>query len=214
MTKLMHGGIGYIRIVGLPMGDNEKMSSEIQNSVCELIKKGAEKWIIDLRYNGGGNMFPMVEGITNIIGDGIVGGTKGVTENESSVWQIKNGDFFYDEQTIALPNKCLIESTPKIAVLTSVYTASSGEALAVILKNRQKTRFFGNKTIGLITATDYKQIDSLTIMSISVSYYKDRENNVYDKYVDVDEEIAFEPKTEFEKDKGIIRAMEWINGKQ
>jgi C-terminal processing protease CtpA/Prc len=213
-TSIIDNNIGYVRIVGLPMGDNEKMSSEIQNSICELIQKGAEKWIIDLRYNGGGNMFPMVEGISNIIGDGIVGGTKGVTKEESSVWQIKNGDFFYDEQTVALENKCPITNTQKVAVLTSVYTASSGEALAVILKKRAKTRFFGNNTMGMITATDWKQIDSLTAMSISVSYYKDRENNLYDKYVDVDEIIEFEPKTEFEKDKGINRAIEWLNVKK
>lgn len=213
-TMILQDSIGYVRIVGLPMGDNEKMSSEIQEAVCNVIGQGATKWIIDLRYNGGGNMFPMVEGISNIIGDGIVGGTKGVTEDESSIWQIKDGDFYYDEQTVALENICPLNKNPKIAVLTSVYTASSGEALAVILKNRPKTRFFGNKTMGMITATDWKQIDSLTAMSISVSYYKDRTNHVYDQYVDVDEHIEFEPNSDLEKDNGINRAIEWLNEKK
>ncbi len=203
--------IGYVRLVGLPMGDNQKMSADIQNAVCKVIENGAKKWIIDLRFNGGGNMFPMVEGITNIIGEGIVGGTKGVTENESSVWQIKEGDFFYDEQNVAIENKCPIPEIQKVAVLTSVYTASSGEALAVILKNRPKTRFFGNKTMGMVTATDYNQIDSLTAMMISVSYYKDRESNLYNKFVDVDEIVEFEPKAETSKDIGISRAIEWLN---
>jgi C-terminal processing protease CtpA/Prc len=210
-TLILQDSIGYVRIVGLPMGDNEKMSMEIQDAVCNIIDQGAKKWIIDLRYNGGGNMFPMVEGISNIIGDGIVGGTKGVTEDESSVWQIKDGDFYYDDQTVGLENKCALKKNPKIAVLTSVYTASSGEALAVILKNRPKTRFFGGKTMGMITATDWKQIDSLTAMSISVSYYKDRENNLYDKYVDVDENVEFKPNSDLEKDNGINRAIEWLN---
>ena len=206
----LQDSIGYVRIVGLPMGDNQKMSADIQNAVCKVIENGAKKWIIDLRYNGGGNMFPMVEGLTNIIGDGTVGGTKGVTEDESSVWQIKEGDFFYDEQNVAIENKCPIPQIQKVAVLTSVYTASSGEALAVILKNRPKTRFFGNKTMGMVTATDYNQIDSLTAMMISVSYYKDRESNVYKEYIDVDEIIDFEPKAETNKDKGISRAIEWL----
>ncbi|MEZ2414511.1 S41 family peptidase [Muriicola sp. E247] len=213
-TLILEDSIGYVRIVGLPMGNNEKMAMEIQDAVCKIIDQGAKKWIIDLRYNGGGNMFPMVEGISNIIGDGIVGGTKGVTEDESSVWKIKDGDFYYDDQTVALENKCGLKKNPKIAVLTSVYTASSGEALAVILKNRPKTRFFGSKTMGMITATDWKQIDSLTAMSISVSYYKDRENNLYNKYVDVDENIDFEPNSDLEKDNGINRAIEWLNKKK
>jgi len=212
-AMILQDSIGYVRIVGLPMGDNQKMSRDIQNAVCNLVENGAKKWIIDLRYNGGGNMFPMIEGLATLIRDGIVGGTKGVTKEESSVWQIKNGDFFYDEQNVAIENKCPLTETPKIAVLTSVYTASSGEALAVILKERPKTRFFGNKTMGMVTATDWKQIDSLTMMSISVSYYKDRKNNIYDKYVDVDEVIDFEPKVELSKDKGIHRAIEWLNTK-
>ena len=207
---LLRDSIGYVRIVGLPMGDNEKMSADIQNAVCEVLEKGVKSWIIDLRYNGGGNMFPMVEGITAIIGEGIVGGTQGATEAESSVWQIKDGDFYYDEQTVALENKCPVSEPPKVAVLTSLYTASSGEALAVILKNRPQTRFFGNKTHGKVTATDWHQIDSLTAMSISVSYYKDRDDNLYTQFVETEEEIVFEPKIEMENDQGIIRAIHWL----
>jgi len=213
-VELLPEQIGYVRIVGLPMGDNQKMASDIQKAVCKLIEEGAKKWIIDLRYNGGGNMFPMIEGITAIVGNGQVGGTKGVTDAESSSWRINNGDFYYDAQTIALENTCAIDTNPKIAVLTSMYTASSGEALAVILKKRPNTRFFGTKTNGKITATDWKQIDDLTAMSISVSYYKDRENTVYDRYVDVDETIAFDPKAARENDKGLLRAIKWLQRKE
>lgn len=209
-AELLPGQIGYLRIVGLPMGDNQKMAADIQNAVCKILEEGAKKWIIDLRFNGGGNMFPMIEGITTLVGNGIVGGTKGATKEESSVWRIDNGDFYYDNQTVALENSCTLATNPKIAVLTSMYTASSGEALAVILKNRLRTRFFGSKTNGKVTATDWKQIDNLTAMSISVSYYKDRANKVYKRYVDVDETIEFEPKAAMENDKGLLRAIEWL----
>jgi len=210
-SQIINDSVGYVRIVGLPMGDNQKMSNDIQNAVCKLVEQGAKRWIIDLRFNGGGNMFPMVEGLANIIGDGIVGGTEGVTEDESSVWKIKNGNFFYDEQNVAIEKKCKTSKIQKIAVLTSIYTASSGEALAVILKNRPKTKFFGTKTMGMVTATDYKQIDSLTTMMISVSYYKDRKSNVYNKFVDVDEIVEFEPKTAINNDKGIHKAIKWLH---
>ena len=209
-TSILKKEIGYVRIVGLPMGDNPKMSKDIQDAVCDLIEKGATKWIIDLRYNGGGNMYPMVEGLTSIIGDAIVGGTQGVTANESSTWEIKNGDFYYDDFTVGLEDNCPLPLSPKVAVLLSNYTASSGEALAVILKNRPNTKFFGNKTMGKITATDWKQIDSLTFMSISVSYYKDRKGNLYNQYVDVDEVINFEPDASTEDDLGIQKAIDWL----
>ncbi len=212
-AKLINENIGYVRIVGLPMGDNPKMSLDIQNAVCDIVEKGAVKWIIDLRFNGGGNMYPMVEGLTSIIGDGLAGGTQGVTEAESSVWKIEHGDFYYDDFTVGLDNGCTLSTSPKIAVLLSDYTASSGEALVAILKNRTDTKFFGEKTMGKITATDWKQIDSITFMSISVSYYKDRKGEVYTDYIDVDEVIPFHPKDLFEEDKGIQKAIEWLEVK-
>lgn len=210
IAENLENEIGYVRIVGLPMGDNQKMSNAIQDAVCEIIKNGATKWIIDLRYNGGGNMFPMVEGLTSIIGDGPAGGTKGVTEEESSVWKIEEGDFYYDEQNVAIDNKCPLEELPKIAVLTSSYTASSGEALAVILKGRPDTRFFGNNSYGMITATDYHPIDDNTVMSISVSYYKDRSGKVYTTNVDVDEEIRFIPDASLPNDLAVAAAKNWL----
>jgi len=210
IAENLENEIGYVRIVGLPMGDNQNMSNDIQDAVCEIIKNGATKWIIDLRYNGGGNMFPMVEGLTSIIGDGLVGGTKGVTEEESSVWKIEDGDFYYDDQNIAIDEKCPIEELPKIAVLISNYTASSGEALAVILKGRANTRFFGNKSYGMITATDYHPIDETTVMSISVSFYKDRNGTVYTKNVGVDEEVSFDPAADMSTDMALKAAKDWF----
>tara|TARA_B100000809_G_scaffold238315_1_gene258973 strand:- start:1455 stop:1967 length:513 start_codon:yes stop_codon:yes gene_type:complete len=93
-TSIVEDNIGYVRIVGLPMGDNEKMSSEIQNSICELVQKGAEKWIIDLRFNGGGNMFPMVEGISNIIGDGLLEVQKVLQKKKVLFGKLKMETFF------------------------------------------------------------------------------------------------------------------------
>ncbi len=210
-TELIEKEIGYVRIVGLPMGDNQKMSDEIQHAVCQLIANGAQKWIIDLRYNGGGNMYPMVEGLTTIIGNGVVGGTHGLTEEENSVWKIENGDFYYDDFSVQLEEECSLDHQPKIAVLLSNYTASSGEAVAVIVKNRPHTRFFGEKSNGKVTVTDWHQINDETFMSISVSYYKDRTGIIYDKYVDVDEEVDFNPKADLKEDEGLVRAIEWLN---
>ena len=70
------------------------MSSEIQNSICELVQKGAEKWIIDLRFNGGGNMFPMVEGISNIIGDGLLEVQKVLQKKKVLFGKLKMETFF------------------------------------------------------------------------------------------------------------------------
>jgi C-terminal processing protease CtpA/Prc len=209
-ATLLESSIGYIRIVGLPTGDNMAMAQEIQDSLCYLSRQGATSWVIDLRYNGGGNIYPMAEGIATLIGDGSLGGTKGLTEDEYLNWHIENGNFHFAGYTIGLPNSCSITDNPKVAVLTSVYTASSGEAMAVIFKGREQTRFFGQKTLGLITTTDYYPIDEQTMMTLSVGYYQDRNGNIYDKYVDVDVELPFAKTPLSEDDTCLAAALEWL----
>lgn len=209
-AEMVEQNIGYVRIVGMPMGDNEKMAAKIQDEVCRLANAGAEDWIIDLRYNGGGNMHPMAEGLALIIGDGYVGGSKGITENENSIWQIENGDFYYDDYSIELKDNCRLNDVKKVAVLTSSYTASSGEAISVILKGRENTKFFGQKTYGMITVTDWEVISDSTAMAISVSYYQDRNGKVYEKFVDVDEETPFEIEPLSATDQCLKKAKTWI----
>ncbi len=203
---------GYVRIVGLPMGDNLAMSKAIQDPILELQRKGAENWIIDLRYDGGGNMFPMVEGLATVIGDGMAGGTSGLTETESGVWKVMNGDFFYDDYSVALPNDQVPVALPKVAVLTSMYTVSSGEVVAVVFKGRESTRFFGEPTGGLTTANDWTPLGESTALMVSTSVYKDRNGKVYTDFVDVDENVEFVPGQELNEDKAITRATEWLNG--
>lgn len=212
-ARLLKDNVGYVRIVGMPMGDNEQMAKGIQDKVCELIAAGAKKWILDLRYNGGGNMHPMAEGITPLIGNGYVGGSQGLTPAENASWTVKNGDFFYDDYSIGLKNDCPIKSLPKVAVLTSVYTASSGEAIAVMFKNRKKTRFLGENTLGMITVTDWTVLDASTAMTIAVSYYKDRKGRVYTQFVDVDEEVPFVQKPLSENDAAVEKALLWLKGR-
>ncbi len=212
-SEMLEGNIGYVRIVGLPMGDNEKKAFEIQSQVCKLINEGAKNWIIDLRYNGGGNMHPMAEGLALIIGNGGVGGSQGLTEAENATWKVEKNHFYYDDYSIELKDDCNLQNDPNIAILTSVYTTSSGEAIAVIFKGREKTKFFGQKTLGMITVTDWEVINDAIAMTISVSYYKDRNGNVYDKYVDVDEETPFVEEPLGENDNCVRSAIDWINKK-
>ena len=211
-AALLGRDVGYVRIVGLPMGDNTAMAKAIESEVCRLNTAGASRWIIDLRYNGGGNLNPMAEGIAAILGDGPVGGWKGATRAEDGTWRITRGDFDNYGYSVALPNGCTMPAGRKVAVLTSVHTASSGEALAVMFKGRANTRFFGGKTLGMITVTDWTVLDSATALTISVGYYADRTGRVYDEFVDVDETIAFAPTETLESDAGVQRALAWLRG--
>jgi carboxyl-terminal processing protease len=206
-------GVGYVRIVGLPMGDNAAMAKRIEDAVCALHREGATRWIVDLRYNGGGNLNPMAEGIAAILGDGVVGGRAGLTPQEQGEWRVTQGDFVNEGYSIELPNGCTMPEHVPVAVLIGVHTASSGEALAVMFKGRPNTRFFGGKTLGLITVTDWTVINDSTAMTISVGYYRDRTGRVYDEFVDVDEPVPFVPTETLGSDLGVQRALAWLGAR-
>ncbi|MCU0238043.1 MAG: S41 family peptidase [Pyrinomonadaceae bacterium] len=210
-SELIEKKIGYLRIPGLPMGDNVKMSEAIRNKVCELKDKKAKYWIVDLRYNGGGNMYPMMEGLGNLIGDGIVGKVSDFEGKILSTWTIKDADFYYDDYLAAdLPNTCKIKKMPKIAVLISQYTASSGEAVAVAFKGRPNTKIFGLKTAGLITVTDWTPINTDLFASISVAFYADRNNKIYREYIEPDEFSEFILTDDFKRDETLQKAIQWL----
>ena len=213
-AELLEGHLGYIRLPGMPMGDNLQMSKEIRNAVCQVADRGAKKWIVDLRYNGGGNMYPMMQGIAELIGNGVIGYVVDRNGRKLSTWSIRESDFYYDEyRAVDLDRGCLSADDPKVAVLISQYTASSGEAVAVAFKARPKTRFFGLDTAGLVTVTDWTQLGGDLIASISIGYYSDRKSTVYQSYISPDNKIDFQITNDPEKDEILKAAIEWLRQK-
>lgn len=64
--------------------------------------------------------------------------------------------------------------------------------------------------MGMVTATDWEVIDPATAMTISVSYYQDRNGKVYDQYVDVDESQPFVTEPLSADDFAANRALAWL----
>ena len=213
--KILKDNIAYLKIVGIaPNVDIQAESEKIRNAVIKLSKRKIKNWIIDLRYNGGGNMYPMVAGIGTLIGDGIVG--KLVTSNNDTLfcWRIKKGNFIYDvPDVVTLSNKPIFKTLPKIAVLTSRWTVSSGEVVATILKGRPNTKFFGEATGGFTTNNSWEIINDEVIVNISTGIYADRNGIAYETNIPVDTEIPFKVVTEIEKDECILVAKKWLTGK-
>lgn len=210
--RLLKNNIGYLKIVGIgPNVDIQKESEKIRNAVIKLSKKKVTGWIIDLRYNGGGNMYPMVSGIAPIIGDGIAGKLVSANYDTLFKWTIDKGNFTYDVPgVITLPNKPTFRVLPKVAVLTSRWTASSGEVVATTLKGRPDTKFFGEATGGFATNTGWEIINDKIIMVISTGMFCDRNGVVYEKNIPVDMEVLFEVEKNTDKDKCIAEAVKWL----
>ncbi|MDF2438293.1 MAG: hypothetical protein K0Q95_2669 [Bacteroidota bacterium] len=156
--------MGYLEISGLsidPFGlESSKIKAEkyitaILDSLKSIDQRELKGWIIDLRGNTGGNMWPMLISLTPFFPNGTLGYF--ISEKEVS-WSKMNGQIWYNEfpQTnkylptpifYKLKNKKL-----KIAVLIGPRTSSAGEAVAIATKSIKTAKLFGSKTSGFSTA--------------------------------------------------------------
>lgn len=206
---------GYLKIVGIgPQVDIEKESVAIRDAVMKMYGQKIDRWIIDLRYNAGGNMHPMMAGIAPLVGDGLVGSLVNLKNEKLFDWEIKNGNFIYDGyQAVDIANKIKFKTQPKIAVLTSRWTTSSGEIVATALKGRPGTKFFGEATGGATTNTNGENIAGEIILNISTGIFCDRNGIAYEQNIPADVKIPFELVKDPEKDACIIAAQKWLKEK-
>lgn len=209
---LLPNKIGYLKIVGVgPNLDGQKEVERIRNSLTELCKDKVNKWVIDLRYNGGGNINVMLAGIAPLLDTKTVVTIQDEDKNTIATAEIRKGNFWYRGSNVfPIKTKTKIRN-PRIAVLTSRWTTSSGEFVAVAFKGQKNTRFFGEATNGKTTENSWEIINGELALVISTGVYCDRNGNTYAENVEPDIEVPFEVEENREKDKGIIEAINWLN---
>jgi carboxyl-terminal processing protease len=209
--QLLNNRIGYLKIVGIGPGDVKEQADFIRKGLTDLKAKGVDKWIVDLRYNGGGNMEPMISGLAPLIGEGFVAGAIN-KENEIREYTIENGQFSnYGRLVCKMDDLSEIKANEKVAVLLSRYTVSSGELVAVAFKGRDNTIFIGEETAGYTTGNGYDKINDELVLVISQDVFIDRNKNRYDNKVGVDEHIKFQHNVSIENDNQVKRAKDWLN---
>lgn len=209
--KVLGNGIGYLKIVGIGPGNVKAQSDLIRQGLIDLKSSGIDKWIVDLRFNGGGNMEPMISGLAPLIGEGFIAGSIN-KDNEIREYTIKNGQFFnYGRLVCEMDSLPEVKTNDKVAVLLSRYTISSGELVAVAFMGRENTIFIGEETAGYTTGNGYDIIDDDLVLIISQDVFIDRNKQKYDGSVGVDEKIKFQHKVSLENDNQINRAKEWLN---
>ncbi len=173
--------IGYIRIpfcIG-----NEIQTEQYIKSITDKIDQQNNLliigWIIDLRDNFGGNMWPMMASIGSFLDSG----TQGYffdADNKSSEWRFEEGKV-YSDTTILAENKHNISLFGKnrIAVLINNKTASSGEAMTVLLKGYDNAKIFGIPTFGVSTGCESFTLSDGSRINLATSVFADRNRRKY-----------------------------------
>jgi carboxyl-terminal processing protease len=184
--------IGYVKVGAFSgtAAEAAAFANGIQNAIRLADRDDLVGWIVDLRGNSGGNMWPMVAGLGPVLGEGVLGWFIGPTGSEAP-WEYRDGASWLNAvalQRVDAPYT-LRRPNPKVAVLVDNGVASSGEAAFIAFRKRANTRSFGAATCGLSTANSSFQLSDGAVLNLTTSVMADRDKTKYGDQVQPDEAI-------------------------
>jgi carboxyl-terminal processing protease len=212
---------GYIVLPRCSAKDNDGLllyAADVRRILMDLTAQSPKGWIVDLRGNTGGNMWPMLAGIGPILGDGSVG---------SFVANDGNVSWFYQDGKTGTRNPAGLETvsltlqeepvlqTPSVApvaVLVDSSTASSAEAITIAFHGRPGSRSFGSRTAGKSTAVQPFKLDDGAELYLTTAIDADRSGKAYPDGFTPDQAISFNggsmpPES---NDQALLAAQTWL----
>lgn len=182
--------IGYVKVTTFSGGGTEatNYANQIQAAIAAADRDDLIGWMVDLRGNRGGNMWPMIAGLGPVLGTGPLGYFTSPTGSEVQ-WDYRNGSAISGTSTqtrVTTPYR-LRRPDPRVAVMTDNAVASSGEATLVSFRQRPNTRTFGEASCGLSTSnTNYTLSDGATLI-LTTATFADRSKVLYGDMIAPDE---------------------------
>ena len=172
-------------------------------------------WIIDVRRNGGGNLWSYLAAIGPILGEGDVGGFL-YADGTHEVWSYRQGKVLWagDEREESLVQSGIytpIRSMAPVALLMSPATIAAGELVVVAFEGRQKVRTFGEPTRGLPTLSMHTPLSDGAHIFVSGAFGTDRNGDVYKGPIRPDEPVTIDwSQFGADHDPVILAAMDWL----
>jgi C-terminal processing protease CtpA/Prc len=162
--KVVEEQIVYLMLSGYASFDKSQIlqyATSLQDTIRAIDQSLSVKgWVIDLRKNNGGNMWPMIAGLGPILGNGDAGYFIN-SEKSSYKWTYRDGEF----GIIRVKNFYIVkEPNAPIAILTGNRTSSSGEMTLIAFLGKSNVRTFGAPTGGFVTANGNYTLSDGTIV--------------------------------------------------
>lgn len=169
----LQDSIAYLTVPWISTDDSlvcERIADSLQSVIARLDAKGGiSRWIIDLRKNSGGNIWPMLTGIGPLLGDGVCGYFVSGDHRVPIAYQ--DGSAIQGRHV-----RCRVSSqgyrtqrTQKsIVVLTGRRTVSAGEVVALAFKGKAQTCLMGEPTAGLTTANATYTLSDKSMLVLTI----------------------------------------------
>ena len=126
---------------------------DVRKNVNELAKKGAQWFILDLRYNPGGVLGQAVD-VTGIFQTGLVTSTAGLHSPK-------------EELTATGP----VATTKPMVVLVNGYSASASEIVTGALKDHERATIIGTRTFGKGLVQGFVDLGNGAALKLTIAVY-------------------------------------------
>lgn len=176
VVKPLSGAIGYVAVPGFSGGDDasrDAFARGIVERIAALAPSASAGWIVDLRGNSGGTMWPMLAGLRPLLGAGEIGGNVSAPGQPMRSWRLER----VMPQATTWPQPDL--SAAKVAVLIGPGTSSSGEAVAIAFNGRARTRSFGQPSDGRSTSNETIALPDGGTLLLTTAVFADRSGKVF-----------------------------------
>ncbi len=208
--KRLENGIGYLALQDI--GGNLETLKDYANTLHQIIQDIDEEstcgWVVSLRGNGGGSVFPMVAGLSPIIGEGEIGGFL-LADGRQKILSLQDGFVLVDGVVIPEfgelldePLYVLKQTMPPVAVLVDQQTASAAEITALAFIGRPNSRLFGKSTGGYTTGNEVFPLFDGAMLILTFAKELDRTGKVYSESIIPDELVPSEDVMD--------TALEWL----
>lgn len=199
------GDIGYVRVpnYGGTSAGSATYTSAIQSALALADSDTLAGWVVDLRGNSGGNVWPMLSAMWPFLQD-VVGHFRN-SDGFWSEWRVTGFSSFdgpFLAATTASPY-FIQSSATRVAVWTDASVASSGEAVAIAFRQRSDTRSFGSPTCGLSTGVRAYSLAGGYTLGLARSVMADRDSTLFGGPVVPDEAVIGDASL-------LARTVEWI----
>lgn len=208
------GDIGYVMLPGYSGGDpagQALYATQLHRALARVDTAPICAWIVDLRENTGGNMWPMLAGIGPVLGDGDAGRMR--SGGAPVPWSYSAGEAKFGPWVlVGVRDGVYRPAGPDrpVAVLTGGRTASSGEAIAVSFRGRAETRSFGQPTAGLSTGNEVVSLRDGARLFLTTAVFADRLGVSYGGPIPPDVVIAPSAAGDTNEDPVQASAVAWL----
>lgn len=214
--ELLNEKIGYLRLNEFMYGDAKSIgryADSLQKLIKSLDKKETKGWIIDLRYDAGGNCWPMLAGLGPLLEEGRLGYFIDANKQKHSYYYCNGAAGINTQAKIEIKEPYrLINKHPPIAVLTGHGTASSGEVVVISFCGNLNTKSFGEETYGLSSSNaPFILLDS-SVIFLTSAYDADRNGKIYGRKIIPDSIVENPFDINRNNDLVIDAAKKWIIG--